>query len=130
MLGNRDKKLVLIPKECYCPSMSPLEIIALIVFPVTLSSFQLTVQQERTLRSDRMPMFRSELFTSIVMFPSFVLAVASGIVLLLHSWQILVITFIATALVYPIFGRFLISRLWAVPYYFLDKWARKKESGE
>ncbi len=110
--------------------MSPLEIIALIVFPVTLSSFQLTVQQERTLRSDRMPMFRSELFTSIVMFPSFVLAVASGIVLLLHSWQILVITFIATALVYPIFGRFLISRLWAVPYYFLDKWARKKESGE
>jgi len=106
--------------------MSILEIIAVIIFPIALSSYGLILEQEKTPLAERMTMFRSELFVSIVFFPSFLLMIASGIVLFFYSWKILIITFIITAILYPLLGRFLISHLWSIPYYFLNKWAEQK----
>ncbi len=106
--------------------MSILEIIAVIIFPITLSSYGLMLEQKKTSLADRMSMFRSEFFTNIVFFPSFVLMIASGVILFLYSWKILIITFIITAILYPLLGRILISRLWSIPYYFLNKWASQK----
>lgn len=107
--------------------MSFLEIIALIVFPIALSSYGLILEQKKIPLADKILMFRSEVFSNIIFFPSFLLMIATGIILLLYSWKTLVAVFIATAIFYPIVGRKLISTFWSVPYYFLDKWAEKKK---
>ena len=106
--------------------MDFLEIISVVVFPISLGSFQLAVEQGRIPLFDRVGMFRSEDFVSIVFFPSLVLMIASGIVLLLYSWILLLCFFIGTAISFPLFGRSLLIRLWYIPHAILDRLAKKK----
>lgn len=106
--------------------MNIFEIIAVIIFYLSLSSYGLILDREKTPPEERISMFSSEMFTNLVFFPSFILMVASGIVLFLYSWKILIIIFIITALIYPLIGRSLIFRLWSIPYYLLSKQSEKK----
>lgn len=106
--------------------MPILEIIAIIIFPIALSSYGIILEQEKTSLADRITMFRSEFFINIVFFPSFLLMIASGIVLFFYSWKTLIIIFIITAFLYPLIGKSLISHLWSILYYFLNKWAEQK----
>ena len=106
--------------------MGFLDIISIVIFPISLGSFQLAVEQGRTPLSDRIGMFRSEEFTSIVFFPSLILMVASGIVVLFYSWILLLGLLVGTAITFPLFGRSLLIRLWYLPYAILDSWARNK----
>ena len=101
--------------------MGILEIVAVIVFPPSLGSFHLVFEQSRTHISARVGMFRSEGFISFVFFPSFALMVGSGIVILLHSWVLLVSLFFGTAILYPIIGRFLLIRAWYLPFRMLSR---------
>jgi hypothetical protein len=106
--------------------MGYLEIIAIIIFPLSYSSFELAVQQSRVPMPYRIGMFRSELFISIVFFPSLAFMIASAVILGLYSWVLLVALFIGTPLVFPLFGRYLLVMLWSFPYELLDRWARKR----
>ena len=106
--------------------MGVLEIISVLVFPTSLGSFQLAVEQRRTPILDRIGMFRSEEFISIVFFPSLILMIASVVVLLLYSWVLLLGLFVGTAITFSWFGRFLLVRFWAIPYAILDNWAKRK----
>lgn len=106
--------------------MGLLEIIATIAFPVSLSSFMLDVEQSRTPLPDRIGAFRSEGFGCLVFFSSLPFMIASGIVLGMYSWVLLVALFVGTALIFPLFGRYLVLRLWSFPYALLDRWARKR----
>ena len=110
--------------------MGFVDILAIVVFPISLGSFQLAVEQERTPLSGRIGMFRSDVFMSVVFFPSLVLMVASGIVVLLNSWVLLLGLFVGTAIIYPLCGRYLLIRLWYVPSAVLYRWARKKLSDD
>ena len=106
--------------------MSSLEIISIVIFPISLGSFQLAVEQGRTPIFDRIGMFRSEEFISIVFFPSLILMIASGVVLLLYSLVLLLGLFVGTAVTFRLFGRFLLIRAWYLPFRVLDNWAKKK----
>ncbi|MBW2558796.1 MAG: hypothetical protein JRD69_08215 [Deltaproteobacteria bacterium] len=103
-----------------------LEIISIIVFPLALGSFQLAIEQGKSPLFDRIGVFRSEEFISIVFFPSLILMIASGIFVFLYSWILLIALFIGTAIFIPLFGRLILLRLWSVPYMLLDKWAQNK----
>lgn len=105
--------------------MGFLEIISIVLFPISLSSFQLAVEQGRTPLSDRIGMFRNEEFTSIVFFPSLILMAASGIVVLFYSWILLLGLFVGTAIIFQLFGKFLLIRAWYLLFWVLDKWAKK-----
>ena len=106
--------------------MDFLEIISVVVFPLSLGSFQLAVEQGRIPLFDRVGMFRSDDFVSIVFFPSLVLMIASGIVLLVYSWILLPCFFIGTAISFPLFGRSLLIRLWYIPHAIFYRLAKKK----
>jgi hypothetical protein len=90
--------------------MGFLEIISIVIFPISLGSFQLAVEQGRTPLSDRIGMFRSEEF----------------IVVLFYSWILLLGLFVGTAIIFQLFGKFLLIRAWYLPFWVLDKWAKKK----
>jgi hypothetical protein len=107
-------------------AMKALQIISIIVFPISLGSFQLAIEQSRTYIGERIGMFRDETFVSIVFFVSLIFMVPSGIVVFFYSWILLIGLFVGTAITFPIFGRFLLNRLWYLPYSMLDNWARKK----
>ena len=107
--------------------MGLLEIIAIIVFPVSLSSFMLQLEQSRIDKMHRIGMFRGEASGCLVFFISLPFAIASGVILGLYSWVLLVALFVGTAFAYPLFGRHLVLRLWVLPYILLDKWARKRK---
>jgi len=106
--------------------MYVLEIISIIIFPIALGSFQLAIEQGKIPLFDRIGMFRDEVFISIVFFLSLILMVISAIFVFLYSWIVLIALFIGTAISFPLFGRFLLVRLWALPYNILDKWSQKK----
>jgi hypothetical protein len=106
--------------------MNPLEIISSIVFPLSLGSLQLAIGQERTQLSGRVGMFRSKAFLNIVFFLSFFPMVASGIVLFLYSWILLLCLFFGTAIAFPLFGKSLLMMLWSIPFRILDTWARRR----
>jgi len=72
-------------------------------------------------------MFSSEYFGCLFFCVSFPLMVASGVIIVLYSWILLVALFIGTALAYPLFGRYLVLRLWLIPYILLDRLSRKRE---
>lgn len=110
--------------------MDLLEIVSIVVFPFSLGSFQLAIEQGRTSLFDRVGMFRSEDFVSIVFFSSLLFMAASGIVLLLYSWVLLLCLFVGTAITFPLFGSTLLIRLWYIPYRILDAWAKKKLGDE
>jgi len=91
--------------------MGVLEIIAIIVFPLSLSSFMLQANLSRVPLLHR-PLIWSETLGTLVFAVSLPLMIASGVILGLHSWVLLVALFAGTALVYPLFGRYLVLRLW------------------
>lgn len=107
--------------------MGFLEIIAIILFPVSLSSFMLQLEQSRIHTLHRIGIFQSEAFGCLVFFISLPFMIASGVILGLYSWVLLGVLFVGTALIYPLFGRYVVVRLWLVPYILLDRWARKRE---
>lgn len=107
-------------------NMNIIEILAIVIFYLSLSSYGLILDREKTPPEERIGMFSSEIFTNLVFFPSFVLMIISGIILFLYSWKALIIIFIITALLYPFIGRFLITHFWSIPYYFLNKQSQKK----
>ena len=106
--------------------MSFLDIISIVIFPISLGSFQLALEQGRTPLFDRIGIFRSEEFISIIFFPSLIFMIASGIVLLLYSWVLLLVLFVGTAITFPLFGRFLLIKVWYLPFSLLNNWAKKK----
>jgi len=92
--------------------MSVIEIISLFVFPVSLASFQLAVEQEKTILADRIGMFRNEVVTTIIMFSGFIFMTASGIIIFIHSWVLLICIFFGTAVAYVFGGREVLIWLW------------------
>jgi len=106
--------------------MTFLEIIAIIFFFLSLSSWGLIIEQEKTFFADRMGMFRSEFFCNIVYIFSVLFVISSGIVLIIYSWKITIIIFIAAGISYPILGKPIIRRFWGMIYYFFDSYARRK----
>jgi len=82
-----------------------MSLIAVIVFPISLSIWGLAQGQGRTALSDRIGVFMSEEFLSLLFTLSLLFVLGSGIVLGLHSWKILLVVFAATAVVYPLIGR-------------------------
>ncbi len=110
--------------------MNILKIVSMFIFPVALSSYQLTREQRALPLSERVGMFRSEVFIMIVDYPSFIVMIISGILIFLDSWKLLIGLFFGTAIVYPLFGRFIVTRTWLIPYYFLNKWVRKRLKDE
>lgn len=107
-----------------------LEVISIIIFPIALGGFQLAIEQGKIPLFDRIGMFRSEDIVSIVFFASLILMIISGIFVFLYSWVLLIALFIGTAITFPLFGRFLLVRLWSVPYLILDRWAQRKLGDE
>ncbi len=107
-----------------------MELISIAIFYLAISSYGLIMEREKTPVENRAEILRSEVFTNLIFFPSFVLMIASGIILLLYSWKILVVIFVVAALSYSLIGRFLVISIWSVPYYFLNKWAKNKEDGK
>lgn len=108
--------------------MSIIEIASLFLFPISLASFQLAVEQEKTAIEDRIGMFRSEVFGFIVMLPSFMLMIASTIILLIHSWILYLCLFVGTAIAYTFGGRYILIQMWYIPYKLIDAWAKKKNT--
>jgi len=102
--------------------MSVLEIIAVIVFPLSLSSFILQANLSRIPLLHR-PLIWSETLGTLVFAVSLPLMIASGVIIGLHSWVLLVVLFAGTALVYPLFGRYLVLRLWGFLATLLERWA-------
>ena len=107
--------------------MGLLEIIAIIVFTVSLSSVLLYVQQIQTHAINRVEMFKSEIFGYLIFVSSLPFLIASGVFLGMYSWVLLVALFVGTAVVFPLFGRYVVLRLWLLPCILLDRWARKRE---
>ena len=106
--------------------MNVFEIIAAMIFYLALNSWGLFLEQEKTPIEEKIGMFRSSVVTILVSILSFILIIASGIILFLYSWKILIIIFIISGLLYPFIGRWIVLRLWLIPIYFLERWAEKK----
>ncbi len=106
--------------------MGILEIIAIIFFLVSLSSFILHLEQSRIHMMHRIEMFRAKTFGCLIFFISLPFMIAAGVILGLYSWVLLVVLFVGTALAYPLFGRYIVLRFWLIPYILLDRWARKR----
>jgi len=103
-----------------------IEIISIVVFPISLWSFLLALEQKRAPLISRIGMFRGEDFINIVFPPSLILMAASGIILSIYSWVLLTGLFVGTAITFQWLGRSLLIRFWAVPYKIIEDWARKE----
>lgn len=103
-------------------------VVVSILFWFSLGSFQLAVQQERTPTWDKIGMFQSNFFSSLVMFPSAVILLASGIFLWIESFVLVLALFISTAVTFPLFGRAILIACWGIPYSAIMDWAEKKNS--
>lgn len=106
--------------------MGLLEIIAIITFPLSLTSFMLQAGLSRVPKPYR-PLIWSGGLLHLVFFVSLPLMIASGVILGLYSWVLLVVLLVGTALVYPLFGRRLVSTLWELLAILLVRWTSKRK---
>jgi len=63
----------------------------------------------------------------ITSFPSFILTIASGIILFIYSWKLALFILVGTIIIYPIVGKRIVSIPISIIYYLLTKLADKKE---
>lgn len=106
--------------------MGLLEIIAAIVFPLSLTSFMLQANMRRVSSLNR-PLIWSGTLGLLVFLVSLPLMIASGVILGLYSWILLVALFAGTALAYPLFGGYLAIRFWGLIPTLLERWANKRK---
>ncbi len=106
--------------------MNLIEIISIIVFPLSFNGFMLSGEQEKAGIFHRIDIFRSPTFRYLIMYLSILFMIASGIVMLLHSWVLLLCLFVGSGVLYPFIGRTLVIMLLYIPWKYLDNIARKK----
>jgi len=106
--------------------MGILEIVSIVVFPISLSSFILQGSQSQTPMLNRAAMFRSEAFGCLIFVLSFPLMIASGVIIGLYSWVLLVALLAGTVIAYPLFGCYLVRFLWLIPFMIIDRWSGKR----